>query len=170
MSTLLSLLRSDPRAFAALGVAGSAGLLLGALAFQYFGGLAPCPMCIWQRWPHGLAILIGLGAVFLCSGRFGAPLLLLAIATELIGAGIGVFHAGVERGLWEGPSTCTAGGVENVSVDDLMASIMSAPLVRCDEIAWELFGLSMAGWNAVISVGLAGCFAAALIVRRRAAA
>jgi disulfide bond formation protein DsbB len=168
MSALLDRLRADPRAFALIGALGSAGMLLGALAFQYLGDLAPCPMCIWQRWPHGIAILIGLGAIASGgTGRGGQALLGLAALTELIGAGIGVFHAGVERGLWRGPDTCTSGSIEGLSPDQLLAQIMDAPLVRCDEIEWELFGLSMAGWNAVISFGLAACFAAALIIGRR---
>lgn len=167
---VLSRLGADPRVFAALGVAGSAALLLGALAFQYIGELAPCPMCIWQRWPHGIAILLGLGAIAVGAGRIRTPLLLAAAATELIGAGIGVYHAGVERGFWEGPTTCTSAGWDDLTTDQLMAQILSAPLVRCDEIAWEMLGLSMAGWNAVISVGLAGCFAAALIVHQKLAA
>ncbi len=168
MNALLNRLSTDPRAFAALGIAGSAGLLLGALAFQYLGGLAPCPMCIWQRWPHGIAILLGTGAIALGSRR-GMALLILAAVTELIGAGIGVFHAGVERGLWKGPDTCSAPGWDDLTVDQLMEQIMAAPLVRCDEIAWEMLGLSMAGWNAVISIGLAAFFAAALVVARRGA-
>jgi len=169
VNAVVHALRTDARAFAVLGVLGSAIVLLSALGFQYFGGLPPCPMCIWQRWPHVIAIVIGSAAIACgASGRAGSALLTLAAATELIGAGIGVFHAGVERDLWQGPTTCTSSAIDGLSVDELMAQIMSAPLVRCDEIAWELLGLSMAGWNAVISFGLAACFMAALFVGRRA--
>lgn len=130
---------------------GSALLLLGAFAFQHIGGLAPCKMCIWQRWPHGAAIVIGLTALAL-----PVALLLLAgaLAAALTGA-IGVYHMGVERGWWKGPDTCTSGDISNLSSDDLLNQIMSAPLVRCDDVAWQMLGLSMAGWNAVISFGLA---------------
>lgn len=130
---------------------GSAALLLGAFAFQYLGGMPPCKMCIWQRWPHAAAIGIGILAIWL-PGRvlpiFGA---LAALTT----AGIGVYHTGVERGWWEGPTSCTSGSIDGLTAQDLMDQIMSAPLVRCDDVPWELFTLSMASWNAVVSFGLA---------------
>ncbi len=141
---------------------GSALLLLGAFAFQHIGGLAPCKMCIWQRWPHGAAIVIGLTALAL-----PVALLLLAgaLAAALTGA-IGVYHMGVERGWWKGPDTCTSGDISNLSSDDLLNQIMSAPLVRCDDVAWQMLGLSMAGWNAVISFGLAAIWLMALRMPR----
>ena len=141
---------------------GSALLLLGAFAFQHIGGLAPCKMCIWQRWPHGAAIVIGLTALAL-----PVALLLLAgaLAAALTGA-IGVYHMGVERGWWKGPDTCTSGNISNLSSDDLLNQIMSAPLVRCDDVAWQMLGLSMAGWNAVISFGLAVIWLMALRMPR----
>jgi len=130
---------------------GSAALMLAALAFQHWGGLAPCQMCIWQRYPHVAAIGIGILAVVT-----GWALLLLAGAlAALVTAGIGVYHAGVEQGWWAGPSTCSAGDIGALDPDALFDQIMAAPLVRCDEIPWQLFGISMAGWNAVGSFGLA---------------
>ncbi len=140
------------RILISLATAGSAALLLGAWAFQYLGGLAPCAMCIWQRYPHAIAVVIGV-LTFAFPGIRPLPLLgALAAATT---AGIGAFHAGVEKGWWEGPSTCTSGDIGGLSQSDLFDQIMNAPLVRCDEIAWQLMGLSMAGWNAVLSAGLA---------------
>lgn len=130
---------------------GSLGLLLGAFAFQHWGGLAPCKLCIWQRYPHGVAAFIGLVA-------FAAPLAALTLvgaAAALSTAGIGLYHVGVEQGWWEGPTSCSGADVGNLSSEDLMAQIMSAPLVRCDDIAWSFAGLSMAGWNALISLALA---------------
>ncbi len=67
---------------------------------------------------------------------------------------MGIYHIGVEQGWWEGPTTCTSGSIEGLSTDDLLNQIMGAPLIRCDEIAWQFMGLSMASWNAVISFGL----------------
>lgn len=145
------------RSLILIAAGGSAALLLGALAFQYVGGLAPCTMCIWQRWPHAAAIALGgVGAVF--------PAAFVAVAggmAALTTAGIGVFHVGVEQAWWEGPSTCTSGNVTGMSTGDLMEQIMTAPLVRCDEIAWSLAGISMAGWNAIASLALAVIWIAA---------
>ncbi|WP_238371283.1 disulfide bond formation protein B [Heliomarina baculiformis] len=136
---------------------GSAALLLGAFGSQYLGGLAPCKLCLWQRWPHGAAVVIGVLAFFV-----PAPALIwlgaLAAATT---SGIGFYHAGVEQGWWEGPTTCTSGPIGGLSSEQLMEQIMNAPLVRCDDIPWELFNISMAGWNALISLALALMWVAA---------
>lgn len=129
---------------------GSLAMVLGAFGFQYLGGLHPCPMCLWQRWPHAAAALLGLILWFV-------PLRLLCwpgAAIMAVSTGLGVFHSGVERDWWEGPSTCTSGDITGLSPDQLMEQILAAPLVRCDEIAWTLFGLSMPNWNAIISLGL----------------
>lgn len=134
-----------------LATLGSASLLLAAFAFQHLGGLAPCKMCIWQRYPHVAAVVIGVVALSLPGRVLAALGAIAALGT----AGVGAFHVGVEQGWWQGPSTCTAGPVSSMSTDDLMDQIMSAPLVRCDEIPWELFGISMAGWNMLASLGLA---------------
>jgi disulfide bond formation protein DsbB len=125
-----------------------AGLLGGALFSQYFGGLYPCEMCYWQRWPHGAAILLALGALFspLNAPRTRLLVLLAALAIAVSGA-IGVFHAGVEMGWWEGITTCTATGAKSLQ------DILNVPLVRCDQVQWEFLGVSMAGWNAILSLG-----------------
>lgn len=131
---------------------GSAALLLGALGFQYLGGLAPCPLCILQRWPHLAAVLIGALALWL-GGRL---LPLLGALAALTTAGIGLFHAGVELKWWEGLQSCSSGSIAGLSTADLLdPSKDIAAVVRCDAIAWQMFGLSMAGWNMVISLGLA---------------
>lgn len=140
---------------------GSAALLLGAFAFQHLGGLAPCAMCLWQRWPHAAAVV--LGAVGIAVPAAGVALAGgLAAATS---GAIGVYHTGVERGWWEGPTTCTSGPVGGMSAQDLMAQIMAAPLVRCDEVAWQMLGLSMASWNAVLSFALAALWVSAALRR-----
>ncbi|WP_299962244.1 disulfide bond formation protein B [uncultured Roseobacter sp.] len=133
-----------------LATGGSAALLLGAFAFQHIGGLAPCQMCLWQRYPHVVAMAAGALALAL-PGRLLPLMGALAMAT---GAGIGIFHVGVEQGWWQGPSTCSGGSAADLSADALFDQIMAAPLVRCDEIAWQLAGISMAGWNALLSVAL----------------
>lgn len=130
---------------------GSAALLLGALGFQYLGQMAPCDLCYMQRYPHAAAVAIGVLALFIP----GALLPYLGALAALSTAAIGAYHTGVERSWWEGPSTCTSGPVGNLSADQLMEQIMAAPLVRCDEVPWELLSLSMASWNAIASLGLA---------------
>jgi disulfide bond formation protein DsbB len=133
-----------------LAAAGSAALLLGALAFQFIGQMPPCKLCYWQRYPHVIAIAIG--AIALVTGwRLLAWLCAIAAFAS---AAVGAYHTGVERGWWEGPSTCTSGPVGGLSGEDLMAQIMAAPLVRCDEVPWEFFTLSMASWNMLISLGV----------------
>jgi len=136
-----------------------ASLLAGALGSQYFGGLHPCEMCYWQRWPHGVAILLA-GAAFLVPSKSRLLTMLAAVAIAVSGL-IGLFHAGVELGWWEGLTRCTSGGA--MSLDDLM----KVPLVRCDQVQWSLLGISMAGWNAIISLGSAAAIAA-LLKRSRA--
>jgi disulfide bond formation protein DsbB len=142
----------------ALALIGSLGLLGGAFAFQYIGGLAPCQLCLWQRWPHAAAILIGL--VALATGWRG--LLWLGALAALTTAGIGAFHVGVEQGWWQGLASCTAGSIAGISTADLLnpAADVAAP-VRCDEIPWQMLGISMAGWNMILSLGLAGIWIAA---------
>ena len=133
---------------------GSLALLLGAFGFQHLGALMPCPMCIWQRWPHAIAVVLSIGAMTLL-WRFRRPVAAVAAVVVASGAGIGFFHAGVEQRWWQGPSSCTAPDPSALSTDELLAQIQNAPAVACDEIAWEFLGLSMAGWNALISLGLA---------------
>ncbi len=134
-----------------LAAGGSAGLLLGAFAFQYIGGMAPCTLCIWQRWPHGAAVVVGVLAL-LIGGRYWGYLGALAAATT---AGIGMFHTGVERGWWDGLASCSAGSIKGLSVAELLdpTAQVAAP-VRCDAVPWEMFSLSMASWNVVLSLVL----------------
>lgn len=126
---------------------GSLALLLGAFAFQHLGGLAPCKLCIWQRWPHVAAIAIGAAALAL-GNRALAWLGALAAAVT---GGIGLYHTGVERGFWEGPTTCTSSNPGTMSADDFFDKVINAPLIRCDEVAWSMLGLSMASWNAILA-------------------
>lgn len=152
--------RKNLMLFAALG---SLALLLGAFLFQAMG-YAPCKLCIWQRWPHGAAIAVG--ALVLVLG----PLTLLGFAGALAAlttAGIGVYHTGVERGWWEGPSTCTGGGnaLEGLSGSDLLSLDAPNNIVMCDEVAWAFAGLSMASWNVLFSLALASIWVRAMLDR-----
>ena len=132
----------------------AAPLLLygGALVSQYGFGLHPCEMCYWQRWPHQAAILLALLALLLRrSDKAMRALTLLAAVAIAVSGAIGVFHAGVEYGFWEGVTTCATGAGGPVTLD----SIMNAPLIRCDTAQWTLFGISLAGFNAIFSFGAA---------------
>lgn len=134
-----------------LAAGGSLALLLGAFGFQALG-YAPCKLCLWQRWPHAAAVLIGGVTLFW-------PILWLPVLGALAAlttAGVGLYHTGVERGWWLGPDTCTSGPVGGLSTDELMDQILTAPLIQCDVVAWEFLSLSMASWNMLISLGLAG--------------
>ncbi len=136
----------------------SISMLLGAFAFQYLGGMAPCKLCIWQRWPHGLAFGVAL-LVLIWPNRW---LYLLGTLIVLFGAGVAFYHTGVEQHWWQGPTTCSSQGIGGLSSEELMDQIMNAPLVRCDEIPWSMFGLSMAAWNGVASLGFVGLWLMAL--------
>lgn len=146
-----------------LAAAGSAGLLIGAFIFQALG-YAPCALCLWQRWPHGVAVAIGVLVLAL-----PRPVtFLLGAAAALATAGIGAYHTGVERGWWPGPSTCSGGGAVDPSLGLLPGDVadVANTVVMCDEVALWIFGLSMANWNVIASIVLAGLWIAAA---RRAA-
>jgi disulfide bond formation protein DsbB len=143
--------RADP-ATAGLLLLGPLGLLGGAYGFQYLGGLNPCEMCWWQR--YALMVALALAALGWVAGR-SRPLLVLAALAVLANTGIAVFHAGVEQHWWPGITACAATAASGSSAD-IMGQIMAQPLIRCDAIAWSLFGISMAGWNAIISAGIGG--------------
>ena len=139
----------------ALAALGSAALLAGAFAFQYIGGLAPCHLCLQQRYPHGAAVVIGILAIAIPAGWIGRLLPWLGAFAALTTAGLGAYHTGVERGWWEGPSTCTSGPITGLDPKDLLAQIQAAPVVQCDQVAWQMFTLSMASWNMLASLALA---------------
>jgi disulfide bond formation protein DsbB len=152
-----SLIALATRWAAALIVLASAGSLGSALISQFFFGLQPCVLCIYQRWPYVAAIILG-GMAMMASGnpRTRAILLVLCGGVFLTGAGIAAFHVGVEQHWWQGTAECTAQGLNQAkTVEELRALLEKAPVVRCDEVAWSLFGISMAGYNLAVSLFLA---------------
>jgi disulfide bond formation protein DsbB len=156
-------LRSTDATPAILAGAVGLALLVGAWGFQYLGGLVPCEMCIWQRWPHAAAIWLGLGGGSLVSMRVLPPSTAKAIAWAAILAiaisgAIGIFHAGVEWKFWNGPPACTGNGYIPGQSDDFK-------VIRCDEAQWRLFGISLAGYNAMISLA-AAAFLARMAIRK----
>lgn len=133
-----------------------AALMGGALVSQYVFGLYPCEMCWWQRYPHIAAVVLAGLALGLRKSPLGDVLVRLAAIAIGISGLIGAFHAGVEYHWWEGLTACTrtasAGG-------DPLAAIMDAPVIRCDVAQWTLFGVSLAGFNFLIStVGAVAVF------------
>lgn len=145
--------------------AGSALLLAAALTFQSIG-YAPCELCLLQRWPHLAAAIIG-GLIAVLGWR--RWLALLGLVAAVAAFAFAAYHAGVELKLWQGPQHCSGGvgGMASMSTKDLMAALEKAPVVRCDEISWSLFGISMAGWNAICSAGLVAVWAACARGRKR---
>lgn len=139
------------RLLIAVAAAGSAALLLGAFAFEHLGGLAPCKLCIWQRYPHAVALALGLIAYFFPL----SALILLGALAAFATAGVGLYHVGVEQSWWQGPTSCSVAPLGDIDSEELFDQIMAAPLVRCDDIAWQFAGLSMAGWNMIVSLLLA---------------
>jgi disulfide bond formation protein DsbB len=138
----------------------SALMLATAHGFETFGGLAPCELCLHQREVYWAAMpvgLIGFVAARMLHRRWAPPLACwLLAAVFLFGAGLAAYHAGVEWKWWPGPQSCTGGGQVTASaMADLLAGKKIAP-PQCDKAAWRWLGLSMAGWNALISLGLAG--------------
>jgi len=152
--------RTSPAAAAALAVAaGGLATIAGAWFFQYVIGLNPCPLCLEQRIAYyvviPLAALIMLGAS-INSARSLLVLALVAIAVAMLwNASLGAYHAGVEWKLWEGPRDCSGPVTDFGNASDLLHRMQTTSVVRCDEAPWRFMGLSLAGYNVVISLALA---------------
>jgi disulfide bond formation protein DsbB len=144
----------------------SLALIAGALLFQYVGHYPPCEMCHWQRWPHIASAVIGLGGGALLAGgilpgRLAPVIAALAVLAVAASGALGVFHAGVEWHFWPGPTACTTG----FHLEPGQTIDWNAPVPKCDVAAWRLFGISMAGYNAAISLG-AAALGALMLVRK----
>ena len=149
----------------ALLLIGPAALLAGALAFQHLAGLHPCEMCMWQRWALVGALALALLALAL-PGHTRPALLGLAAGAMLATAGIALWHMGVERQWWPSPTPCAAPPALAEGPGDFAQAMLGAAIVRCDAIPWSLAGLSMAGWNMVLSTLIAAGAVAWLSIRR----
>jgi disulfide bond formation protein DsbB len=155
-----ALMRSHPSVAAAtLVAAGGAATILGAYFFQYVLGLPPCPLCLEQRIAYYVSIPLAIVLGFAAAKDAPPPLLAAGFAAIALAmfynAGLGLFHAGVEWKWWPGPRECT-GEIGNLGAGgDLLNQLQSISLVRCDEAAWRFLGLSLAGYNVLISLALA---------------
>jgi disulfide bond formation protein DsbB len=149
----------------------SAATILGAYFFQYVMGLPPCPLCLQQRIPYYIAIPFGLvlAAAALRGARpslIRGGLATLAIVL-LLGVALGAYHAGVEWKMWAGPTDCTGPINDFGSTGSLLQQMQTTSVVRCDEAAWRFLGLSLAGYNVLISAVLAGLAIGAVAINLR---
>jgi disulfide bond formation protein DsbB len=155
------------RAFPAFVLAASAVALGGALLSQYWGGLAPCELCLLQRWPWGVAIVISLVATMVAS-RTALPWVALLLAVVfVVSSGLAFYHVGVEQHWFAGPTACSGAATSADTLEALKAQILRQQPVRCDEPAWSLWGISLAGWNLLASLIMIGCCLAAFLQSRR---
>ncbi len=146
---------TQARAFPIFVLAASAVVLGGALLSQYWGGLAPCELCLKERWPWTAAIVISFVAAMTGSRRALPQVGLLLALVFAVGSALAFYHVGVEKHWFQGPSACTASGTPT-TLEALKAQLLHQQPVRCDEPAWSLFGISLAGWNLVASLAMTG--------------
>ncbi|WP_271299877.1 disulfide bond formation protein B [Sphingomonas sp. CV7422] len=131
-----------------------AALLAGAWGSQLIGHLYPCEMCHWQRWPHYAALVVALLAFLLPAPRLARTLVVIAALLIAASGAIGVAHAGVEYHWWNGFTACTQTvDLRGLGPDARLAALMKAPVVRCDVAQWTFAGISLAGFNAILSLG-----------------
>lgn len=135
----------------------STSLLIGALFFEFVIGLKPCPLCVWQRIPHlALSILssFGLLLIFMQKSQFLKGILWLCLAISISSLSLGIYHAGIEWGWWIGPSSCGA-DIQNLgSYEAYLESLKNKYIINCAQASWRFLGLSLAGYNAIISAFL----------------
>ena len=153
-----------PSTVSALLAAAAASALGFAFIGQYGFNMHPCELCLWQRWPFG--IIIVLGVIGFAVSRISKPIVGLIGLTYLGNAGLAMFHSGVERKWWEGLKGCSTPDLSG-SLEDLMKRIQEAPVTRCDDIGPSLFGLSMANYNVALCLGLAVIAGLYLVLRNQ---
>lgn len=136
---------------------GALTTIAGAWFIEIVLGVKPCPLCLEQRIPYYVGIPVAL-LTFFMTDRAPKParaMLGLTGLVFLIGAGMGAYHAGVEWAFWKGPADCTGPIPTAASMGDFLKSLDTVRVIRCDEVAMRIFGLSLAAWNAIIAGGIA---------------
>ena len=151
------------RLLVAVVTSGSVVLLGGAFAFEHIGGMPPCKLCIWQRWAHVGAIAAGVAAITFGKTR---PLAVLGGLAVLAGSSVAGYHVGVEQQWWTGPEACASLPSAATSAEERLDELLRTPVIRCDDIPWSLAGISMAGWNGMISLVLAWVWFRTAMTRR----
>jgi disulfide bond formation protein DsbB len=146
--TSMTMPGTTDRRLPSLVLVASLASLVVAFASQYWGGLQPCVLCIYQRYPYGVAAALGVVGI-LVAGRPGwlRAVMLLAVLAFFVDAGIAAYHVGVEQHWWQGTAECGSTLDLNLSPEELKKQLLHQPVVRCDEAPWSLFGISMAGYN-----------------------
>ena len=135
------------RYFPFFGIVYSVGLLLTAYYFQYFGGLNPCQMCIWQRWPHFAVIFFSL--LIILKKKYAITLLIFAALSALTTSIIGIWHSGVELEFFYLPEGCSSSDLGSINT---VQDLINKPIISCNVIAWSFLGLSMTNWNTLLSL------------------
>jgi disulfide bond formation protein DsbB len=159
---------TQARAFPIFVLAASVVVLGGALASQYWGGLAPCELCLKERWPWTAAIAISVVATTTARRPTSPRIVLLLGLIFAASTALAFYHVGVEQHWFAGPSACTAAAGTPTTLEALKAQLLHQQPVRCDEPAWSLFGISLAGWNLLASLAMAGiCLVMYLRLRGR---
>jgi disulfide bond formation protein DsbB len=157
-----------PRGFAGFVLIASVAVLGSAFMSQYWGGLAPCELCLLQRWPWAAAILVALVAL-VAGSRPALPWVALVLAIVFaLSVAFAFYHVGVEQHWFAGPSACTASGGGALTLEEMKLQIIGTAPVLCDRVQWSLFGVSLAGWNLLASLGMAAVCAIAFARTRRA--
>jgi disulfide bond formation protein DsbB len=152
----------EPRTAAIVVLAAALATIGGAYVFEYGFGYIPCPLCLLQRKPYYVAMALALASALVPSRTLARVGLAALALTFVVSAGLGVYHAGVEWGFWLGPSDCSGGGPAAAgTMNDFMQSLQKTRVVSCTEAAWRFLGLSLAGWNVLISLALAALATAA---------
>jgi disulfide bond formation protein DsbB len=160
-------MRLTTRTFAAFVLLASAVVLGAALLSQYWGGLAPCELCLLQRWPWSVAIAISLVAL-LVGGRTALAWVAVLLAIDYaVSVAFAFYHVGVEQHWFAGPSACTMGSSNALTLEQLERQLAATQAIMCDQVQWSLFGVSLAGWNLAASLVMAALCIAAFVQARR---
>ncbi|WP_068114813.1 disulfide bond formation protein B [Tropicimonas marinistellae] len=139
------------RGYLLVALAGSVLSLAGAFFFQYVMAILPCHLCILQRWPHAVMVAVAAVALFLPKTVF----MLAGALAAVVSTALAIYHSGVERKLWAGPSDCTGGqDLSGLTGADLLSTDITIGVVQCDEISYSILGLSFANYNILLSLGL----------------
>lgn len=139
----------------------SSSLLVSAMLFQYVGGLPPCYWCYIQRYAHIAVIIFAVVGLVVPYKKMAMFIVFLAL---LVSTGVAGYHVGIEQGFWG--SSCASMNLDTSNSDAFLQALENAPIVKCDAIAWEFIGISMAGWNMILSFVMAMLLALALGIKK----